>query len=81
MQTTNRTACQPNASNAAAHIAYAICADAPCNLPIAINGTLGFPVSAANETDVRLPVFGRLTLPGQLPPGTYNDVVTVTLTW
>lgn len=68
-------------ADTAARIAYAICRDAACNLPIAIGGTAATPVTGANSEDVRLPIYGALTLPGTLPPGTYTDTLTVTLTW
>ncbi|HEY0271501.1 MAG TPA: spore coat U domain-containing protein [Sphingomonas sp.] len=39
------------------------------------------PVSFVSATPIALPIFGRLTLPGNLPPGTYGDTVLVTLNW
>ncbi|MFD0847942.1 Csu type fimbrial protein [Sphingosinicella xenopeptidilytica] len=68
-------------ANPAEQIAYSVCGDAACTAPIAIGGSVGITVTAANMNDIRLPVFGRLTLPGGLPAGTYSDVLTVTLTW
>jgi spore coat protein U-like protein len=62
-------------------IAYALCGDAACTQPIAINATTVIAVTPSNSADIRLPVFGRLTLPGNLPPGTYRDELMVTLTW
>lgn len=38
-------------------------------------------VSYADPAAVRLPVYGKLQLPGTVPAGTYSDVVQVTLTW
>lgn len=68
-------------SDTAARIAYAVCRDAACNQPIAIGGSAGIPITGANSEDVLLPLFASLTLPGSLPPGTYTDTLTVTLTW
>lgn len=68
-------------SNTAARIAYSVCRDAACNLPIAIGGTASTAISAANANDVQLPIYAALMLPGHLPPGTYTDTLTVTLTW
>jgi spore coat protein U-like protein len=68
-------------ADTAARIVYRVCRDAACNLPIAIGGTASTVVTAANANDVRLPVYAALTLPGHLPPGTYTDTLTVTLTW
>lgn len=65
----------------AARIAYAVCRDAACNQPIAIGGAAAIAVTGANSEDVLLPLFGSLTLPGGLVPGTYTDTLTVTLTW
>jgi len=65
----------------AARIAYALCRDAGCTQPIAIGGNVAVAVSGASSEDVRLPLYASLTLPGALPPGTYADVLTVTLSW
>lgn len=68
-------------SDTASRIAYSLCSDAACNLPIAIGGSTAVSVTAANGGDVRLPVHARLTLPGGRIPGAYTDLLTVTLTW
>lgn len=68
-------------ANTAARIAYSVCRDAACNLPVTIGGTTSTVITAANANDVRLPIYAVLTLPGHLPPGTYTDTLTVTLTW
>lgn len=64
-----------------ARLPYTLCRDTACAQPIAIGDTALVQVSAANGQDVQLPVFGVLTLPGTLPPGTYSDMLTVTLAW
>lgn len=68
-------------ADSAARIAYALCSDAACNQPIAIGGSAAVTVDGANSEDVLLPLYASLTLPGALPPGTYTDTLTVTLTW
>lgn len=68
-------------ANSSARIAYALCRDAGCTLPIAIGTPYAVPVSGTNSEDVLLPVYGRLALPGTRPAGTYTDTLTVTLTW
>lgn len=68
-------------SDTAARIAYAVCRDAACTQPIAIGGSAAITITGANSEDVLLPLFASLTLPGSLPPGTYTDTLTVTLTW
>lgn len=64
-----------------ARIAYAVCRDAACNQPIAIGGSAAILITGSNSEDVLLPLFASLTLPGSLPPGSYTDTLTVTLTW
>jgi len=68
-------------TNVGARMAYRLCRDAGCTQPIAIGTPYAIPVSAVNSEDVRLPIYGSLTLPGTRPPGTYTDTLTVTLTW
>lgn len=68
-------------SNSGARIAYTVCRDAGCTLPIAIGGSASVAVTPVNSDDVRLPIFATLTLPGALLPGAYSDMLTVTLTW
>lgn len=67
--------------NSALRLAYNLCADAACNQPLAISSGRAIAVSALNSNDVKLPIYGRLTLPGQANAGTYTDTLTVTLTW
>lgn len=38
-------------------------------------------ITAANTNDVKLPVYGQVTLPGDSAAGTYTDTLLVTLTW
>ncbi|WP_332819839.1 Csu type fimbrial protein [Sphingopyxis sp.] len=68
-------------SDSGARIAYAVCSDAGCTLPITIGGSTSVSITPANSDDVRLPLFATLTLPGALPPGVYSDTLTVTLAW
>ncbi|WP_411339758.1 spore coat U domain-containing protein [Sphingopyxis sp. J-6] len=68
-------------ANSGARLVYTLCRDAGCTQPIAIGTPYAVPVSGANSEDVRLPIYGLLTLPGTRPPGTYTDTLTVTLTW
>ncbi|NIJ35932.1 spore coat protein U-like protein [Sphingopyxis panaciterrae] len=68
-------------ANSSARIAYSLCRDIGCTQPIAIGTAYAVPVSGTNSEDVRLPIYGSLTLPGTRPPGPYTDTLTVTLTW
>lgn len=38
-------------------------------------------ISFGDPEAITLPVYGRLTLPGNSPPGIYSDTVMVTLSW
>ena len=60
---------------------YSLCVDAGCVGAIGINQAKSINVTATNMNDVRLPIYGQLTLPGNTPPGTYTDTLTVTLSW
>ncbi|WP_232494685.1 spore coat U domain-containing protein [Novosphingobium kaempferiae] len=64
-----------------ARIGYTLCRDAACNQQIAVGTAVPVTVTGTNSEDVRLPIYGSLTLPGTLPPGTYTDTLTITLTW
>lgn len=68
-------------ASTAARIPYTLCRDAACTQPITIGTPTGVTVTSANTEDVRLPIYGSLTLPGTLPSGTYTDSLTITLTW
>jgi spore coat protein U-like protein len=60
---------------------YALCRDAACTLPIVAGTGYGTSVTSTNSQDVRLPIYAALTPSGTMPPGTYTDTLTVTLTW
>ena len=68
-------------ANGGARIAYSLCRDAGCGQPIAIGASTSLTVGPADSDDVRLPLYATLTLPGTLPPGTYDDMLMVTLSW
>lgn len=68
-------------ADTANRIGYTLCADAGCAQVIAAGASIGITVDAANYADVRLPIFGRLTLAGVRPAGVYADTLTVTLSW
>ncbi|MCI4590291.1 spore coat U domain-containing protein [Sphingobium sp. BYY-5] len=62
-------------------LVYSLCADAGCTQAIGINQGVAIGVTTANMNDVHLPIFSSLTLPGDTPPGTYTDTLTITLSW
>jgi spore coat protein U-like protein len=60
--------------------AYELFADAAAQQPI----PMGQPVSvdtSSHPDDIQLPVHGRVSLPGNVSPGVYQDTLTVTLEW
>lgn len=65
----------------ATRIAYSLCRDIGCSQPYGVGVAAAVAVTSANSEDVRLPIFGSLTLPGTRPPGTYTDTLTITLSW
>lgn len=69
------------ASNSAARLAYLLCTDSSCAQPIGIGQSATYTVTSANMNNVRLPIVGRLTLPGNAYAGTFTDTLTITLSW
>lgn len=60
-------------------IAYRLYRDAAFSQETLANQA--FSVSFSGAGAIALPIFGRLTLPGNSSPGTYTDTVIVTLAW
>ncbi|MFF7107405.1 Csu type fimbrial protein [Pseudomonas sichuanensis] len=60
-------------------LAYQLYRDAAFSQSLAIGSSV--TVSYSDPTAIKLPVYGRTTLPGTLPAGTYTDVVQVTVSW
>ncbi|WP_241653237.1 Csu type fimbrial protein [Pseudomonas alkylphenolica] len=60
-------------------VAYQLFRDAGFSQSLGINQSVAVTYSDANT--IKLPVYARAQLPGNLPAGTYTDVVQVTLTW
>jgi spore coat protein U-like protein len=60
-------------------LAYQLYSDAAYSQVLGIGSSAS--VSYSDPTAIKLPVYGRTTLPGNLPAGTYTDVVQVTVTW
>lgn len=65
----------------AERLVYSLCADAGCGQAIGISQGIAVPVTTANMNNVSLPIYGRLTLPGNAVPGNYTDTLTITLSW
>lgn len=62
-------------------VEYQIFRDSAFTQPIGINQNQSITVTTGNMNNVILPVYGRLTLPGNRPTGTYSDALLVTLDW
>ncbi|MGY3296674.1 spore coat protein U-like protein [Pseudomonas sp. TE6288] len=60
-------------------LAYQLYRDAGFSQSLGIGSSVA--VSYSDPTAIKLPVYGRTTLTGTLPAGTYTDVVQVTVTW
>ncbi|PYC28609.1 Csu type fimbrial protein [Pseudomonas mosselii] len=60
-------------------LAYQLYRDAAFSQSLGIGSSVA--VSYSDPTAIKLPVYGRTTLTGTLPAGTYTDVVQVTVTW
>ena len=60
-------------------LAYQLYQDAAYSQVLGIGQSV--TVSYTDATAIKLPVYGRTQLPGNLPAGTYTDVVQVTVTW
>lgn len=67
-------------TSGSATMAYQIYADAAYQTPIGVNSPVTFS-SGSSGLDIRLPIYGRLSIPGTTPPGIYNDTLTVTMSW
>ncbi|MHC6225648.1 Csu type fimbrial protein [Pseudomonas sp. X10] len=70
---------QRNLDGAGERIPYQLYRDVGLSQAIPVDQALA--VSYANPEDIRLPIYAALRLPGNNPPGTYIDVLTVTLSW
>ena len=60
-------------------VAYQLYRDAAYTQSLGIGSSVA--VSYSDPTAIKLPVYGRTTLTGTLPAGTYTDVVQVTVAW
>lgn len=62
------------------HLRYRLHRQPGCNDEIPPNTPLAVD-TVSQPTDIRLPLHGCLSLPGDLPAGRYEDTLTVTLSW
>lgn len=68
-----------NLSNGVSQIPYTLYSEASFSQALTVGQSVN--VAYSNPNNIRLPIYGRVVLPGNLPAGTYTDVVQVQLTW
>lgn len=62
-------------------VAYQLYADASYRKPVGPQGSAGEMRGMGNGNEQIVPVYGKLELTGDTPPGVYNDTVRMTVTW
>jgi spore coat protein U-like protein len=62
-------------------IAYQLYADASHRTPLGPHGSTGEVRGTGNGDEQVVPVYGKLDLAHDTPPGVYNDTVRLTVTW
>lgn len=67
------------ATGSSARLSYRLYRDPGFSQELLINQAVA--VTFADPSHVALPIYGRLTLPGNAVPDTFEDTVVVTLTW
>lgn len=66
-------------SSGTAQLAYQLYSDSGLSQVLGVGQSVNVPYS--NPNNIRLPIYGRVVLPGNVPAGTYTDVVQVQLIW
>lgn len=59
---------------------YTLYSDAALQTPIPVDQNVTI-LSVGSGTNITLPVYGKIVLPGIAAAGTYTDTIVVTLTW
>ena len=60
-------------------VAYQLFSNAALSTPIPVGAATG--ITSSSAAAIQLPIYGSVQLPGNLPAGTYQDQVVVTLQW
>ncbi len=60
-------------------VAYQLFRDAAYSQSLGIGQSV--TVAYSDSTNISLPIYGRLSLPGNVPAGSYSDVLQVELSW
>lgn len=66
-------------NSGSAQVAYQLFQDAALSQSLGISQSVS--VAYSNANNITLPIYGRVVLPGNLPGGTYSDVLQVQLSW
>ncbi|MGK3143486.1 Csu type fimbrial protein [Pantoea sp. C2G6] len=74
--TTTRNLKLPNFSDT---VPYTLFSNASRSTVIPVNQAV--PLSYSNASNITLPIYGQLQLPGSARAGVYTDTLTVTLSW
>lgn len=68
-----------NLKAGSALVAYQLFRDAAYSQALGISQSV--TVAYSDSTNISLPIYGRLSLPGNVPAGSYSDVLQVELSW
>ena len=66
-------------NSGSARVAYQLFRDAAFSQSLGINQSVS--VTYSDASNISLPIYGRVVLPGNQPGGTYSDTLQVQLTW
>src|SRR5690348_3621490 len=72
---------QRRMTNGTDGVAYHLYADASHRTPLGPIGSAGAVRGVGNGDEQSVPVYGKLDVPRDTPPGIYNDTVRLTVTW
>ncbi|AGE26394.1 MULTISPECIES: Csu type fimbrial protein [Pseudomonas] len=66
-------------SSGSAQVGYQLFRDAAFSQSLGVSQSVS--VSYSDASNIRLPIYGRVVLPGNQPNGTYSDTLQVQLSW
>lgn len=72
---------QRRMSNGSDGVSYQLYADASHRMPLGPIGSPGAVRGVGNGDEQMVPVYGKLDVASNTPPGVYNDTVRMTVTW
>jgi spore coat protein U-like protein len=72
---------QRRMTNGTDGVAYQLYADASHRTPLGPIGSAGAVRGVGNGNEQVVPVYGKLDVADNTPPGVYNDTVRMTVTW